>query len=216
VVLGMALQLPSAARAETLDRVVASIGPVAITQRDVEEEYHFEQFLAGRSPAGSPSPDARKAVLNRLISQKLLAEQIGNTIRESANAQKPAGKTLAQIRKEFPSDEAYRSALDALGMSEPQVLKRLEIYEETLRTIDERLRPSAWPDPKAVENYYKETFVPEYAKSHKTPPPPFAEVRSEIQEILVQKNMNQLLERWLDQLRSTSQVTIHSNSNSGK
>lgn len=211
MLLGAALLLPSASGAETLDRVVASIGPVAITQRDVEEEYRFEQFLEGRSPEGSPGPEVRKAILNRLISQKLLAEQLGNTTKESTNSQKPAEKTLDQVRKEFPSDKAYRTALHILGMTEPQVLKRLEIYQETLRTIDERLRPSAWPDPKAVENYYQQTFVPEYAKGHKTPPPPFAEVRNEIQEILVQKNMNQLLERWIDRLKSSRRVTIHSN-----
>jgi len=196
---------------ETLDRVVASIGPVAITQREVEEEYHFEQFLQCRSPAGSPDPADRKAVLNRLISQQLLAEQMGIEATESASSKKAAEKTLNEVRKEFPSDTGYRSALHALGMTEPQVLKRLAIYQRTLRMIDERLRPSAWPDPKEVGTYYKETFVPEYAKGHSTPPPPLADVRDKIQEILVQRKMNQLLEKWLERLKSTSRVTIHSN-----
>jgi peptidyl-prolyl cis-trans isomerase SurA len=207
----MVLMLPGSARGETLDRVVASIGPVAITQRDVEEEYHFEQFLQGRSPTGSPDPADRKVLLNRLISQRLLAEQMGSEAAASGNAKKTAEKSLNEVRKDFPSDTEYRSALHALGMTEPQVLKRLAIYQRTLRMIDERLRPSAWPDPKEVEAYYKESFVPEYAKNHSTPPPPLADVHDEIQEILVQRKINQLLEKWLERLKSTSRVTIYSN-----
>jgi len=194
-----------------LDRVVASVGPIAITQRDVEGEYHFEQFLQGRSPTGSPDSTARRAVLNRLISQKLLTGQMSDTAGESANGQKAAEKTLNQVRKEFPSDAAYRSALEAIGMTEPQVLKRLAIYQGTLRMIDDRLRSSAWPAPDEVETYYRETFVPEYAKTHSTPPPPLAEVQGQVQEVLVQKKMNQLLEKWLERLKSTNRVVIHSN-----
>ena len=202
---------PSPLRAETLDRVVASIGHIAITQRDVEEEYHFERFLQGQPPTGSPDPVAREAILSRLISQKLLAEQMVSARARSAAAKESAEKTLNEVRKEFPDDQAYRSALRALGMTEPQVLKRLELYQRTLRMIDERLRPSAQPDPKDVEAYYKDTFVPEYAKSHATPPPPLAEVRDKIQEILVQRKINQLLAKWLDRMKTASRVTIHSN-----
>jgi SurA-like N-terminal domain len=203
--------MPGPFRGETLDRVVASIGNAAITERDVDEEYHFERFLQGRPPTGSPDPVVRKAALSRLISQKLLEEQIGSVSRNAAAAQESAENTLQQVRKEFRSDEAYRSALRTLGMTEPQVLKRLKLYQRTLRMIDERLRPTAQPDLKEVEAYYKETFVPEYAKSHTTPPPPLAEVRDKIQEILVQRKINQLLSRWLDRLKSTRRVTIYSN-----
>jgi len=203
--------LPRRVQGETLDRVVASIGHVAITQLDLQEEYRFERFLQGQPPTGSPGPAIRKVVLSRLISQKLLAGQIGSANRESATSKETAKKTLNEVRKEFPSDQAYRSALHALGMTEPQVLKRLELYQRTLRMIDERLRSTAWPDPKEVEVYYKETFVPEYAKGHSTPPPPLAEVQDKIQEILVQRKMNQLLANWLDRLKSSRRVTIHSN-----
>lgn len=129
----------------------------------------------------------------------------------SANSKKAAENTLSQVRKEFPSNAAYRSALQALGMTEQQVLKRLEVYQRTLRMIDERLRPGAYPDPNEVETYYKETFVPEYARSHSTPPPPLADVRDKIQEIVVQRKINQLLEQWLERLKSVNRVTIHSN-----
>lgn len=189
--------------------MLASVGDDAITQRDVVEQYRFERFLDGKSPVGSPSSEEIQAVLNRLISQRLLAEQIGGPARGSKDAAKNAEATLKEVQGKFSSQQAYQSALTSLGMTEQQVLKRLELYQRTLQMINNRLRPSALPDPKEVEAYYKDTFVPAYAKGHQGAPPPLDSVRTEIQEILVQKKMNQLLDDWLDRLKSTHRVTIY-------
>ena len=206
----MAISLPSFARAETLDSVVASVGDNAITAHDVIEEYHFERFLEAESPTGLPSREERQAALNRLISQTLLAEQIQRPAKPSGNGAKNAEDTLKSVREKFANRQAYNTALQSLGMTEPQVLKRLELYEHTLQMINNRLRPAALPDPNEVEAYYQKTFVPEYAKEHKDPPPPLDEIRDQIREILVQKKMNELLDRWLNRLKSTHRVTIHS------
>ena len=197
------------ARGETLDSVVASVGYRAITEHDVMAEYHFEQFLESKSPAGVPGQEERQALLKRLISQTLLAEQMRTPAREPKNGQANAEATLKSVRAKFSSQQAYQAALQALGMTEQQVLKRLELYQRTLQMINNRLRPSALPDPEEVATYYKNTFVPEYAKEHSGAPPPLDSVRGQIREILVQKKMNELLDKWLDRLKSTHRVTIH-------
>jgi peptidyl-prolyl cis-trans isomerase SurA len=206
----MAVSLPSLARAETLDSVVASVGDNAITAHDVIEEYHFERFLEGEFPTGLPSREERQAALNRLISQTLLVEQIQRPAKPSGNGAKNAEDTLKSVREKFANRQAYNAALQSLGMTEPQVLKRLELYEHTLQMINNRLRPAALPDPNEVEAYYQKTFVPEYTKEHKGPPPPVDKIRDQIREILVQKKMNELLDSWLNRLKSTHRVTIHS------
>jgi hypothetical protein len=205
----LAATIATRTRAETLNSVVASVGDDAITQRDVMEEYHFERFLEGEAPAGAPSPQESQGVLGRLISQRLLAEQMQRPGRPSRNGAKNAEDTLKNVRGKFPDQQAYRAALQSLGMTEPQVLKRLELYERTLQMINNRLRPAALPDPSEVEDYYKNTFVAEYAKEHGGAPPPLDSIREQIREILVQKKMNELLDSWLDRLKSTHRVTIH-------
>ncbi|HZT69730.1 MAG TPA: SurA N-terminal domain-containing protein [Terriglobia bacterium] len=202
--------LSNSARGEMLNRIVASVGDTAITQRDVIEEYRFERFLDGKPPTGSPNAQESQAVLSRLISQTLLAEQISASGRESKNAAKSAEETLKEVRGKFPDEQAYQSALQSLGMTEQQVLKRLAMYQRTLGMINNRLRPSALPDPKDIEDYYKNTFVPAYAKEHQGAPPPLDDVREQIREILVQKKMNELLDDWLDRLKSTHRVAIYS------
>ena len=202
--------LSNSARGEMLNRIVASVGDTAITQRDVIEEYRFERFLDGKPPTGSPNAQESQAVLSRLISQTLLAEQISASGRESKNAAKSAEETLKEVRGKFPDEQAYQSALQSLGMTEQQVLKRLAMYQRTLGMINNRLRPSALPDPKDIEDYYKNTFVPAYAKEHQGAPPPLDDVREQIREILVQKKMNELLDDWLDRLKSTHRVAVYS------
>jgi SurA-like N-terminal domain len=209
MLLATAGYLAAPARAETLNSVVASVGDDAITQRDVVEEYRFERFLQGKAPAGEPTPEESKDALSRLISQRLLAEQMQQPGRPLKNGSKNAEDTLKSVREKFPDQTVYRAALQSLGMTEPQVLKRLELYQRTLQMINNRLRPAALPDPSEVEGYYKNTFVPEYAKEHADPPPPLDNIRDQIREILVQKKMNELLDNWLDRLKSTHRVTIH-------
>jgi SurA-like N-terminal domain len=209
MLLATAGYLAAPARAETLNSVVASVGDDAITQRDVVEEYRFERFLQGKAPAGEPTPEESKDALSRLISQRLLAEQMQQPGRPLKNGSKNAEDTLKSVREKFPDQTVYRAALQSLGMTEPQVLKRLELYQRTLQMINNRLRPAALPDPSEVEGYYKNTFVPEYAKEHADPPPSLDNIRDQIREILVQKKMNELLDNWLDRLKSTHRVTIH-------
>ncbi len=192
-----------------LDRVLASVGDIAITRRDVVEEYRFERFLDSKFPAGEPDSTESQAALNRLISQTLLDEQMQRPGTATKNGAKDAEATLKSVREKFPSEQAYNAALQSLGMTEPQVLKRLEIYERTLRTINNRLRPTALPDPGEIDDYYKKVFVPEYAKQNAGTPPALDQVRGQIREILVQKKMNEQLDDWLNRLKATHRVTIH-------
>ncbi len=193
-----------------MDSVVASVEDQAITGRDVINEYHFERFLEGQSPTGTPDDKEKQAVLNRLISQVLLADQMQRPAGSSENGTKNAGETLKSVREKFPSQQAYDKALQSLGMTQQQVLKRLELYQHTLQMINNRLRPAALPDPNDVEAYYQKTFLPEFKKGHSGPPPPLEKIRDQIREILVQKKMNELLDNWLDRLKSSHRVTIHS------
>jgi hypothetical protein len=202
------LAIPSSA--EVLDRVVASVGNTAITQSDIVQEYRFERFLDGNPPEGEPDSEESQAALGRLISQTLLAEQMRRPGRVSKNGPKNAEDTLKSVREKFQSEQAYNAALQSLGMTEPQVLKRLEIYQRTLQMINNRLRPMAIPDPGEIDDYYKKVFVPEYAKQNAGTPPALDQVREQIREILVQKKMNEQLDDWLNRLKASHRVTIHS------
>jgi len=197
-------------RAETLDRVVASIGEVAITQSDVEREYRLERFLDGQWPAPPPDSKTLERVRERLIEQKLLLEEETQDSSRDAALEKTAAEELDAVRKRFSSEPDYQSALHALHLDEKQVLTTLVEQQRILRIVEQRLRPAAAPGTSDVESYYRDVFTPEYMQTHGSPVPPLTDVQGQIQEILVQKRIDQLLASWLEELKPSRAVRFHS------
>ena len=199
----------SFSRAEVLDRVVASIGEVAITRSDVEREYRLERFLDGQWPPPAPDAKALDMTRERLTYQKLLLEEVTQDLFHDPALEKTAAEELAGVRSRFSSEKDYLAALSSLNMDEKQVLTTLVDQQRILRVIEERLRPEAAPATPEVETYYREVFTPEYARTRGLPVPPLTEVQGQIQEILVQKRIDQLLAAWLAELRPSRRVRFY-------
>ncbi|MGH9351739.1 MAG: SurA N-terminal domain-containing protein [Terriglobia bacterium] len=196
-----------AAPTVTLNRVVASVGGVPLTQRDVEQEYQLETLLStGKAPAALPAAPVMASVQSRLIDQKLLEQALSEYRFDQGAVDRQAAGRLADLRKKFKDEAAFRSALHTLGMNEQQLTGRLKEQDKILEMIDEQLRPSATVSAQEIESYYQKTLVPSYAG--KGAPPALKDVQSEIREILVQKNINQLLDQWLAELKKDHPVEL--------
>jgi len=198
-------------RAQTLDRVVAAIGNAAITESDVEAEYRLESFLSeGRVPASAPDATALASVLDRFIDQRLLTQEAGAEGIRPSDVQPAAQQALAEDRKKCGSEEAFRSSLRVLGLTEAQLLDRLAEQQRMLRVIDLRLRPSVTVEPAEIEAYYHDPFTAEYSRYNPGQAvPPVVHVQSQIREILVQKKVDQQLAVWLDELKTTHHVRVY-------
>ncbi|MBI1983230.1 MAG: hypothetical protein HYS61_03435 [Acidobacteria bacterium] len=200
----------TSATGETVDRVVASVENVAITQSDVEKQYRLELFLSGQTPEAEPDSASLRYVRDRLVDQLLLQQEAETETGEMPDFFQAAAEAWEEVRAKYGNEELFRSALARLGMSEQEVLARLRVQERTLYLVDERLRPAAWAELSEIEEYYPETFVPEYERRGAGTPPPLEEVEGRIREILVQKKIDQLLPIWLEELRTGRRVKIHS------
>jgi len=196
-------------RAEVLDRVVASIGEFAITQSDVNREYRLERLLDGQWPPPAPDSKTLEQVRERLTYQKLLLEEETQDLSHDPALEKTAAEELDGVRKRFPSEQDFQSALHSLHMNEKQLLTTLVDQQRILRIIEERMRPAAAPATTEVESYYRDVFAPEYMRTHGPPVPPLKEVQGQIQEILVQKKIDELLASWLEELRPSRRVNFY-------
>jgi hypothetical protein len=198
-------------RAQTLDRVVAAIGNVAITESDVEAEFRFESFLSeGRVPVSVPDATVLASVRDRLIDQRLLTQEAAAEGIRPSDVKPAAQQAMAEVRKKCGGEEAFQSSLRALGLTDAQLLDRLAEQARMLRIIDLRLRPSITVEHGEIEAYYHDTFAAEYAKRNpRQTLPPLAQVESQIREILVEKKMDQQLATWLDELKTTHHVRVY-------
>jgi hypothetical protein len=192
-----------------IDRVIASVDGMAITQSDVENEYRMEVFLEdGRVTSTAPDATTLSRVLERVIDQKLLMHEAGAEHTDLAASQQRAEQTLADLRHKFASEEAFHAALQSLGLNEHDLLARIEEQELVLHIVDQRMRPLVSVGQDEMEAYYRTTFLPEWKKKSKENAPALAEVEAQIQEILAQKKIDQQLEVWLKELRAAHQVRV--------
>ena len=194
---------------QTLDRVVASVGKTAITESDVLQEYRLEKFLDdGRVPVDLPGSLEMEKLRDRLIDQRLLeTEEEDSTAATEASAGE-SRQRLETLEKKFPSENAFEAALQRLGITKQQLLGEIATQQRILHIVDDRLRPAAVVDSEEVQDYYRQTLVPQLARSGNRKPPPLPEVEAKIREILVQRKIDQLLTRWLSQLRSAQHVEL--------
>jgi peptidyl-prolyl cis-trans isomerase SurA len=196
----------------TIDRVVASVDGTAITESDVETEYRTEVFLEeGRVAPRVANPETFAHVLERVIDQKLLAEEAAAEHQDSGASQEKAEQTLASLRRRFATEEAFRAPLRSLGLNEHDLLAKIEQQQRILQNVDQRIRPLVSVEPDEIDAYYQKTFLPEWAKKSKEGAPALAAVEDPIQEILVQKKIDQQLDVWLKELRTAHRVRLTGN-----
>src|SRR5438874_2685226 len=94
----MVVLAAACARAEIIDRILATVNGVPITASEWDDEVHFEALLAGRAPDAITADD-RKQALDRLVDRALIEQQIrGNKFAEANDADVTA--QAADIRRQ--------------------------------------------------------------------------------------------------------------------
>jgi len=203
-----AAMLPNCHAGEVIDRIVATVNGHIILQSDWNDALRYEGLLSGRAP-GQFSDEDRRAVLDRLIDQELLAEQMNSASFQHASEAEAAAQ-VADARKQYPeaaTDEGWKQLLDRFGLTEKLLTTHVQQQIDLMRLVDAHLRPAVQIDSKSVEAYYREKFVPEL-KQTGAPDVPLSDVSAKIRELLTQEKVNELMVSWLQTLRSESKVSV--------
>ncbi len=193
---------------QTIDRIVATVNHQPVLQSEWEDGLRFEGFLQGRPP-DSFTPEEREQALNRLIDRVLLAQQMQADY--SATPQELADRK-DEIRTQLQgaeSEKGWHEMLERYGLTEPAFNEALENQLTVMRFVGLRLRPSVHVSREDIEDYYNQTLVPAVKKAGRAPEP-LEQLRPRIRELLVQKQMDSVLEDWLANLRSQSEIHITS------
>jgi len=194
----------------TLDRVVAIVNGDLILQSDVDAEQRFAAF----EPFSEAKPATREDLVERLIDRALVQQQMKLQPQPPIpDAQVDA--QLATLRKAIPKCAAYHCETDAgwekfcadQGFTVAEVRDRWRLRMEVLRFVEQRFRMGIRIEQAQIDDYYRTTMLPVYAKEGATPPAE-ATLVDRIQEILLQQQVNKLLDDWLTALRAQGSVSI--------
>jgi len=205
----------SPARAgQVIDRIVATVNGRIILQSDWDEALSYESLLSGRALSFFTDED-RRAVLDRLIDQELLAEQMKSASFKHASEEDAAAE-IAEARKLHPeaaTAEGWQALLARYGVTEKSLTDHVEQQIDLMRLVDAHLRPAVQIDSKSIEAYYRDKFVPQL-RQNGSGDVPLADVSGQIREILTQERVSELMVSWLQSLRAESKVSLPSISES--
>ena len=207
--------LPSARAGQVIDRIVATINGHIILQSDWDEGQRYEALLNGRA-LDQFTDDDRRAVLDRLIDQELLAEQMKSASFQHATESEAAARVM-EARKQYPAaatDEGWKSLLSRYGLTEKDLVAHVQSQIDLMRLVDAHLRPAVQIDSKSIEAYYREKFVPQLKQSV-VAEVPSADVAAKIRELLTQEKVNELMISWLQSLRSESKLSVPGSTGAG-
>ncbi len=206
--LWMSACIPLARAGEVIDRIVATVNGHIILQSDWDEALRYESLLNGRT-LDEFTADDRRAALDRLIDQELLAEQMKSASFPHASEVEAAAR-VAEARKQYAeaaTDQGWKAVLSRFGITEKDLVLHVQQQIDLMRLVDAHLRPAVQIDSKSIEAYYRDKFIPQLKQSI-VAEVPSAEVASKIREVLTQEKVSELMLAWLQSLRSESKVTV--------
>ena len=198
----------TSARAEVVDRIVATVNGHVILQSDWNDELRYEALLNGRT-LSEFADDDRKAALDRLIDRELLSEQMKSAFFQHASDTEAAAR-VAAARKQYPqaaTDQGWQAVLAQFQLVEDDLIAHVRQQIDLMRLVDAHLRPTVQIDSKSIEAYYREKFVPQLKESGGGEVA-LDDVSGEIRELLTEQKVNELMVSWLQTLRSESKVSI--------
>jgi len=182
-----------------VDRVVARIGNDVITLSDVRELAAYQR-LAGREPAKDSE------LLRELIDQWVVTNDAA-AARFSAPSAQQVDAEFTALRNQVGTPEQFAVRLRQLNLSEQEVrnLVARQVFLDAY--LERKFRAVARVPAGEVEKYYDEEFAPQL-KRRNQPVPPLDDVRDSITDVLMERDITQRAQQWIDQARAQLEIEI--------
>ncbi len=200
-----------AERGDTVDRIIAIVNGDLVLESDLDEEQRFTRLYPYRIAKGD---SLREQALNRLIDRTLILQQekglVLPPVTDAAvlkDEQDLRADLPECVRRDCKSDAGWKVFLTDKGFTEDELRSRLRLRNQVLRFIEQRFRSGVQITDAQIEEFYRGTMLPEYAKQH-VAAPSLTVLRSRIQEVLLQQRVSALLETWLKTLRDSGSVRV--------
>ena len=189
---------------EVLDRIVVTLNGHVILLSDWEDELRYESLMSGRKLEDVTAGE-QKAALDHLIDQELMREQMRPADSKPIPAEQ-IDKQVQVVKADVLRDDpgaSWNEVLSKYRLSEDFVRSRIATELQQLQLVDSRFRPSVQVSQAEIEQYYKDQLVPKLPVGD---PVTLSEATPKIREILLQGKVNQMVDSWLESLRTQAQI----------
>jgi len=197
----------SCIHAEIIDRIGVTVGDSVITMSEIVLQLRVAALI-NHQQLKLDEP-ALKQAADRLIEQTLVRREmaLGDYSAPDPQLVEPV---LAELKRDrfAGSETAYQQTLRQYRVSEEDLHDQLLWQLTMLRFIDLRFRPGVQVPLEDIRSYYRETFVPQWKRDSQSDPPPIGTVRTKIEETLAQQQLDNLLDRWLNSMRTQLSIVF--------
>lgn len=185
------------------DRILAVVDEDPILHSDVELVVGLG--LIAREP-GEGEEDFRRRVLDQLIDQRLRFHEVGR-FGEGAVPVEAIEEGVDNVISQFDSEQQFLERLRALGLTLAEVRQIVARQIAVIEYVNERLGPRVFVGLEDIRTYYEEVLVPT-VEARGEEPPPLADVREAVRQVLQAQRLNEEIERWTARLRREADVQI--------
>ena len=182
---------------EVIDRIVAWVENDIILLSDVRHLGKFQLLVDGKS-------EEEPKLLDRLIDQWVVQIE-ADASRFPRPSDAEIDQAVTALKNSFGSPEKYEERKKQSGLGDEEIRDEIATQLYLSNYLDSRFRPAVQVDAKAIEEFYKTAVLPR-AKARGQEPPSLESSRVTIQEALVQKEIDDQAEKWLQESRTRIHV----------
>ena len=182
-----------------IDRTVAIVEAGTITESEVLSQLRLEALANAAEIIDTA--DTRERVLDRLVDQRLIANDIGLTGLPRMSADERA-KLLAQLQAQSFGDLSFEAALREYGISEVQALEFFARQVEFSRYVEFRFRTGQTVGDEELQDAYRS----KYGRTPNRDAPPLELAAPQLRNEVLNARVERLLEQHIRQLRADHRV----------
>lgn len=185
------------ARADVIDRVLATVNGHLITLSDVRRVMEL-----GLAAPGRPS-DPTEAVLAQLTDRRLVLEEVERYAPPEPNAAAIAAR-LADLQRQRGGPAGFDARLAALGVDMPWLEQWVRDDLRIHAYIEQRFAGAMEATEDEIENYFRE-HASEFVRGGQ--PLPASEAQSMARQRVMDARRQALTDEWLSGLRRRAEIT---------
>jgi hypothetical protein len=193
---------------EVVDRMVAVVNKRVILESELDQARRIDLLLQGKPLTyENPDPKQMQTLLDRLIDRSLLEQQIADPAMLDPTPEELAAH-IKEIRDRIPgaaSEEGWKAVLAGYGLEAKDIEYHVVSEFRVLRFVDLRFRNLVRVDEAEIASFYQERLLPQLRRQG-APAPPLNEVSGKIEKILVEEQLDQMLNEWLQTLRTQGHI----------